>query len=56
MTDAEEQYHFDIDLVHLTSDQLVCLAALPHAVIGDRVQISNFSINISPSCFITRPL
>ena len=40
MTDAEEHYHFDIDLVHLTSDQLVYLAALPLPVIGDRLQIS----------------
>ncbi|MGZ8383523.1 MAG: DUF6941 family protein [Nitrospira sp.] len=51
MTDAEGTYHFDIDLVYVTTDQLVCRAALPHIVIGDRLQISDFGINIPALVF-----
>jgi len=46
MTDAEGTYHFDIDLVYINTDQLVCRASLPNIVIGDRLQISDFGINI----------
>ena len=51
MTDAEGTYHFDIDLVYVTTDQLVCRAALPHIVIGDRLQITDFGINIPALVF-----
>jgi hypothetical protein len=46
LTDAEGRYHFDIDLIYLNSEQLVCRAELPHIEIGDRLQISDFGINI----------
>ncbi len=46
LTDAEGLYHFDIDLVYLNAEQLVCRAALPNIEIGDRLQISDFGINI----------
>ncbi len=46
LTDAEGTYHFDIDLTYLNSEQLVCRATLPNIVIGDRLQISDFGINI----------
>ena len=51
MTDAEGTYHFDIDLVYVTTDQLVCRAALPHIVIGDRLKITDFGINIPALVF-----
>ncbi len=53
MTDAEGTYHFDIDLVYVTIDQLVCRAALPRIVIGDRLQITDFGINIPALVFPT---
>lgn len=46
LTDAEGQYHFDIDLIYLNTEQLVCRATLPNIEIGDRLQISDFGINI----------
>ena len=46
MTDAEGTYHFDIDLMHVNSDQLVCRASLPDIAIGDRLQIADFGINV----------
>ena len=46
LTDAEGLYHFDIDLVYLNSEQLVCRATLPNIEIADRLQISDFGINI----------
>jgi len=46
LTDAEGLYHFDIDLIYLNSEQLVCRATLPNIEIGDRLQISDFGINI----------
>lgn len=46
LTDAEGTYHFDIDLIHLNSEQLVFRATLPNIIIGDRLQISDFGINI----------
>ena len=45
LTDAEGTYHFDIDLIHLNNEQLVCRATLPNIAIGDRLQISDFGIN-----------
>ena len=51
MTDAEGTYHFDIDLVYVNTDQLVCRASLPHIVIGDRLQISDFGINVPALVF-----
>ncbi len=39
MTDAEGTYHFEIDLVYVNTDQLVCRASLPHIVVEDRLQI-----------------
>ena len=46
LTDAEGLYHFDIDLIYLNSEQLVCRATLPNIEIKDRLQISDFGINI----------
>jgi hypothetical protein len=46
LTDAEGLYHFDIDLIYLNTEQLVCRATLPNIEIGDRLQISDFGINI----------
>lgn len=54
LTDAEGTYHFDIDLVYLNSEQLVCRATLPNIVIADRLQISDFGINI-PSLIFPAP-
>lgn len=51
MTDAEGTYHFEIDLVYVNTDQLVCRASLPDIVIGDRLQISDFGINIPALLF-----
>jgi hypothetical protein len=46
LTDAEGTYQFEIDLYFLNTNQLVCRATLPHIDIGDRLQISDFGINI----------
>lgn len=46
LTDAQGPYHFDIDLIYLNSEQLICKATLPNIEIGDRLQISDFGINI----------
>lgn len=46
LTDAEGHYHFDIDLIYLNAEQLVCRATLPDIEIGDRLQISDFGINV----------
>ena len=46
LTDAEGTYQFEIDLFFLNTNQLVCRATLPHIDIGDRLQISDFGINI----------
>ncbi len=51
MTDAEGTYHFDIDLMYVNTDQLICRASLPNIVIGDRLQISDFGINIPALLF-----
>lgn len=51
MTDAEGTYHFDIDLIHVNSDQLVCRASLPEITIGDRLQIADFGINVPALLF-----
>lgn len=51
MTDAEGTYHFDIDLMHVNTDQLVCRASLPDIVIGDRLQIADFGINVPALLF-----
>ena len=53
LTDAEGTYHFDIDLTYLNNEQLVCRAALPNIAIGDRLQISDFGINIPSLIFPT---
>ena len=47
LTDAEGTYHFDIDLIYLNNEQLVCRATLPNIAIGDRLQISDLG-SISP--------
>lgn len=54
LTDAEGTYHFDIDLIYLNDEQLVCRATLPNILILDRLQISDFGINI-PSLIIPAP-
>lgn len=51
LTDAEGTYHFDIDLMHVNSDQLVCRASLPDIVIGDRLQIADVGINVPALLF-----
>jgi hypothetical protein len=51
MTDAEGTYHFEIDLVYVNRDQLVCRASLPHIAIEDRLQIADFGINIPALLF-----
>ena len=51
LTDAEGTYQFDIDLIYLNTEQLVCRATLPNIVIGDRLQISDFGINIPALIF-----
>ena len=51
LTDAEGTYHFDIDLMHVNTDQLVCRASLPDIVIGDRLQIADFGINVPALLF-----
>ena len=51
MTDAEGTYHFDIDLMHVNTDQLVCRASLPDIVIGDRLQIADCGINVPALLF-----
>jgi hypothetical protein len=53
LTDAEGTYHFDIDLAYINTEQLVCRAALPNIVIADRLQISDFGINIPALVFPT---
>jgi len=54
LTDAEGTYHFDIDLMYLNTEQLVCRATLPNIAIADRLQISDFGINI-PSLVFPAP-
>lgn len=54
LTDVEGTCHFDIDLVCLNNDQLVCRATLPNILIMDRLQISDFGINI-PSLIFPAP-
>jgi hypothetical protein len=54
VTDAEGIYQFEIDLVYLNTEQLVCRATLPNISIGDRLQISDFGINI-PSLLFPAP-
>ena len=51
LTDAEGIYHFDIDLMHVNTDQLVCRASLPEIVVGDRLQIADFGINVPALLF-----
>ena len=53
-TDAEGTYNFDIDLIYLNNEQLICRATLPNIVIDDRLQISDFGINI-PSLIFPAP-
>ena len=54
LTDAEGTYHFDIDLAYINTEQLVCRATLPDIVVADRLQISDFGINI-PSLMFPAP-
>jgi hypothetical protein len=54
LTDAEGVYRFDIDLIYLNNEQLICRATLPNIVIDDRLQISDFGINI-PSLIFPAP-
>ena len=51
MTDAEGTYHFEIDLVYVNTDQFVCRTSLPLIVIDDRLQISDFGINVPALAF-----
>ncbi|MCP9455535.1 MAG: hypothetical protein NNA18_05440 [Nitrospira sp.] len=54
LTDVEGTHQFEIDLVSLNNEQLVCRAVLPSISIGDRLQISDFGINI-PSLIVPSP-
>lgn len=54
LTDIEGTHQFEIDLVYLNNEQLVCRAVLPNISIGDRLQISDFGINI-PSLIVPSP-
>ncbi|MCP9451854.1 MAG: hypothetical protein NNA23_04135 [Nitrospira sp.] len=54
LTDVEGTHQFEIDLVYLNNEQLVCRAVLPGISIGDRLQISDFGINI-PSLIVPSP-
>ena len=54
LTDAEGTYYFDIDLNYLNNEQLVCRTTLPNIAIGERLQISDFGINI-PSLVFPAP-
>ena len=54
LTDAEGTYQFDIDLIYLNTEQHVCRATLPPITIADRLQISDFGINI-PSLIFPAP-
>jgi hypothetical protein len=51
LTDAEGTYQFDIDLFFLNTNELVCRATLPPIDIADRLQISDFAINIPALMF-----
>ena len=53
LTDAEGTYHFDIDLICLNNERLVCRATLQNIAIVDRLQISDFGINIPSLVFPT---
>ena len=44
-------FRVEIDLMFVNTDQLVCRASLPDIVIGDRLQISDFGINIPALLF-----
>jgi hypothetical protein len=54
LTDAEGISHFDIELNYLNNEQLVCRATLPNITSGDRLQMSDFGINI-PSLVFPAP-
>jgi hypothetical protein len=54
LTDAEGAYTFDIDLTYLNDEHLIFRATLPNIVIDDRLQISDFGINI-PSLIFPAP-
>ncbi|MCS6897495.1 MAG: hypothetical protein NZM29_05930, partial [Nitrospira sp.] len=54
LTDVEGFHQFGIDLVYVNNEQLVCRAVLPNIHIGDRLQISDFGINI-PSLIVPSP-
>jgi hypothetical protein len=51
LTDAEGPYQFEIDLVYLNDEQLLCRATLPNIDIPDRLQISDFGINVPAIVF-----
>ena len=51
LTDAQGPYQFDITLVYLNTDQVICRASLPNVEIRDRLQISDFGINIPALVF-----
>lgn len=51
LTDAQGTYQFDIDLVYLNTDQLIAKASLPGVDIADRLEISDFGINIPALMF-----
>ena len=51
ITDAEGTYRVEVDLMFVNTDQLVSRASLPDIAIGDRLQISDFGINIPALLF-----
>lgn len=54
LTDAEGTHQFEIDLIYLNDEQLVFRAAFPPIAIGDRLQVSDFGINM-PSLVFPAP-
>jgi len=51
LTDAEGIYQFELRLVYLDKDQLVGKATLPPIEIKDRLEISDFGVNIPALVF-----
>lgn len=51
LTDAQGTYQFDMTLVYLNNDEIVAQASLPGVEITDRLQISDFGVNIPALVF-----
>ena len=51
ITDAEGAYEFRLDLVHITTNQIVGRATISGVTINDRLAISDFGVMLSPVQF-----